>query len=52
MVEEKFNVLLDAHLVAENMTLEVAMVLVQGLFNKYYLEKNLKITVQKISTVE
>lgn len=49
MAEEKFNVMLDTHIVAENMTLEVALILVQGLFNKYYLEKNLKVTVQKVS---
>ncbi len=48
MVEDKFCVYLDSVLAAENMTLETAMVLVQGLFNKYYLEPNMKITVQKV----
>jgi len=48
MMEDKFSVYIDSVLAAENMTLETAMVLVQGLFNKYYLEPSMKITIQKV----
>ena len=48
MVEYKFNVLLEDSVVARNMTLEVALILVEGLYNKYYLEDNMKVSIQKV----
>lgn len=48
MVENRFNVFIDDIIAAENMTLETALVLVQGLFNKYYLEPSIRISVQKV----
>ena len=52
MVEDKFCVYLDSVKMAENMTLETALILAQGLFNKYYLEPNLNVTIQKTNTTE
>jgi len=49
MSEDKFNVLLNDAVVAQDMTLDTAMVLVKGLFNEYYREAKLKITIQKVS---
>lgn len=47
MTEDKFSVYIDSVLAADNMTLETATVLIQALFNKYYLEPTMKITIQK-----
>ena len=52
MAEEKFCVYLDSVKMAENMTLETALILAKGLFNEYYLEPNLKVTIQKINTAK
>ena len=48
MTSFKFNVLLGDMIVARDMSLEVAMILVEGMFGKYYLENNLKISIQKV----
>ena len=48
MNEEKFNIFVGDVIAGKDMTLEVAIVLVEGLFNKYYLEDGLKITIQKV----
>ena len=48
MVEEKFNVYMNDVMTAENMTLETAIIVVKGLFNEYYKEAGLKITIQKV----
>ena len=52
MTEEKFCVYLDSVKMAENMTLETALILAKGLFNEYYLEPNLKVTIQKTRSGE
>ena len=48
MAEEKFCVYLDNIKTAENMTLETAVILAKALFNEYYLEPSMKVTIQKI----
>jgi len=39
---------MNEELIAENMSLETAMILVKGIYEKYYLEPNLKVTIEKI----
>lgn len=48
MVEYKFNVMLEDSIIAKDMTLETALILVEGLFNKYYLEEKMKVSIQKV----
>ena len=50
MIENSFDVYLGDVIAAKDMSLDVALILVEGMFNKYYLEDNLKITVQKART--
>ena len=47
MVEWKYQVVMNDLIVAENMTLEIAMILQQGLFEKYFQEPDLKVGIQR-----
>lgn len=49
MVEDKYIVKIDGQVVAENMDIKIAMILVESLFEKYYNENNMEITVNKKS---
>lgn len=47
MEEEKFNVLIGDDVVARYMSIEIATILVEALFRKYYNEPCMKVTLVK-----
>lgn len=47
MVEYKYEVTMNDVIVAEGMTLEIAMILEQGLFEKYFAEPDLRVGIQR-----
>lgn len=52
MSERKYKVIVDEMVVAENMDLEVATVLVKALFDRYYEEVDMIVSVKKMEMVE
>ena len=49
MPRNSYKVLVDGQVYARDMELSTAMVLVEGLFDKWYQEQNLAITIQRES---
>ncbi len=49
MIETKYNVLIGKRVVASNMTLENAVILLKGLFNEYYNDTMLAVTIEVAS---
>ena len=47
MEERKYDVIMNDTYVAKNMTIDIAMVLVKGLFEHYCEEKSLRISIQE-----
>ena len=47
MTETKYIVKMDDRIIAKDMVLEDALVLVEGLFNKYFAEPGLAITIER-----
>ena len=47
MEARKYDVIINDRYVAKNMTIDIAMVLVKGLFEHYYEEKSLRISIQE-----
>lgn len=44
----KYNVVMDGEIIASNMELDVAMILVKGLLNEYYEQDDLKVSIEVI----
>ena len=47
MENDKYILLIDNEIVAERMSLETATILIKALFNEYYNDYNMKITIRK-----
>ena len=47
MVENKYIVKMNEQIIAKDMALEDTLVLVEGLFNKYFAEPGLAITIER-----
>lgn len=52
MFERKYKVIVDNTVVAENMDLETATILVKALFDRCYEEVDLTVSVKKMERVE
>lgn len=52
MVEDKYNVLIGTTIQAENMTLENALLFVKALFQEYWADPDIKITIDKLKYEE
>ena len=52
MRETKYRVKIDNDIIAENVNLTTAIILVKGLFNEYHNETILDITISKITNIE
>lgn len=52
MFERKYKVIVGNMVVAENMDLETATILVKALFERYYEEVDLTVSVKKMEMVE
>lgn len=52
MFERKYKVIVDNTVVAENMDLETATILVKALFERYYEEVDLTVSVKEMERVE
>lgn len=50
MHQTKYNIFVDGECVARDMTLEYAMILQKAMFDKFYLESELEISIKRIST--
>ena len=48
MLESMFFVEIDGNRVAENMTIDIASMLVQAIFEKYYNDKKLIVTIARM----
>lgn len=48
MVERKYKVLIDGMVVANNMDINTATILVKALFNEYYNDSTMVISIQAI----
>lgn len=46
MIETKYNVLIGKQIVASGMTLENAVIFLKGLFNEYYNDTMLAVTIE------
>ena len=46
MIEVKYNVLIGKRIVAKDMTLENAVIFLKGLFNEYYNDSMLAVTIE------
>ena len=46
MIEIKYNVLIGKRIVAKDMTLENAVIFLKGLFNEYYNDSMLAVTIE------
>ena len=46
MMEIKYNVLIGKRIVAKDMTLENAVIFLKGLFNEYYNDSMLSVTIE------
>lgn len=52
MIEKKYKVLIDKEIVAENMNLKTATILVRALFEEYYNENSLTVSVKEMERCE
>lgn len=48
MSRKKYKVLLDQEVVAENMSIDTALILVKALFEKYYCDNTMLISIQEM----
>ena len=48
MIEVKYEVCIDGRVYASNMDIETATILVKGLFDEYYLDDQMEITIRKV----
>ena len=49
MSDNRYNVLCDGVVIAENLVLEYALLFVQAFLEKYFAEPSLKITIERVS---
>ena len=52
MIAEKFEIIVDGVLYASDMNIETAIILVKGLFNEYYNDLNMIISVKRMEVKE
>ena len=52
MPERKYELYIEKELIAENVSIETALILIKALFTEYYNDKNMKITIQEIEMSE
>lgn len=50
MPETRYNIFVDGECVARDMTLEYAMILQKAMFDRFYHEEELMISIKRIST--
>lgn len=49
MGEDKYNIFCDGHLVATEVRLEETMIFTKALFEHYYAQPGLKVTIERIT---
>lgn len=47
MIEDKYRVIMGGHIIAKDMSLEHATILLKGIFEEYYAEPGLEVTIQR-----
>lgn len=52
MIEDKYRVIMSGRIIARDMSLEYATILLKGIFEEYYAEPGLEVTIQRQSTEE
>ena len=52
MHQTKYNIFVDGECVAKEVTLEYAMIFQKAMFDKFYLEKELEISIKRIPEPE
>ena len=49
MSEKKYYVTIDNHTIAENMTLEYALILIKAIFETYYRDRSMAIAIAEMN---
>ena len=49
MSEKKYYVTIDNHTIAENMTLEYALILIKAIFETYYSDRSMVVAIAEMS---
>lgn len=52
MIEDKYRVIMSGHIIAKDMSLANAVILLKGIFDEYYAEPGLEVTIQRQSSEE
>ena len=52
MIEDKYRVIMGARIIATDMSLEHATILLKGIFNEYYAESGLEVSIQRLPNEE
>lgn len=47
MIEDKYRVIMGSRIIAKDMTLEHATILLKGIFEEYYAEPGLEVSIQR-----
>lgn len=47
MIEDKYRVIMGARIIATDMSLEHASILLKGIFDEYYAEPGLEVSIQR-----
>jgi hypothetical protein len=47
MIEDKYRVIMGGHIIARDMSLDHATILLKGIFDEYYAEPGLEVTIQR-----
>jgi hypothetical protein len=47
MIEDKYRVIMGGHIIARDMSLDHATIFLKGIFEEYYAEPGLEVTIQK-----
>lgn len=52
MPDRKYELYIGKELIAENVSIETALILIKALFTEYYNDKTMKITIQEMESSE
>lgn len=52
MPERKFKVFISSEVIAENLNIETALILVKGLFTEYFNDSTMEIRIREMERVE
>jgi hypothetical protein len=47
MIEDKYRVIMGGYIIAKDMSLEHATIFLKGIFEEYYAEPGLEVTIQR-----